>query len=126
MRKEPPQMRRLLRFRKSVSQNFAAGGETKWNLFFAPVTVAPTGSRALFAHANRGAASKPPRFIRHWRRVGDFHVRGKKYFSVCQCASAASACSTLQNSKNVKHFLKRLYSLPSAMNTRLDTASRMG
>ena len=54
-------------------------------------TVAPADSRALFAPANRGAASKPPRFIRHWRRFGAFHVREKKHFSERKYASAASA-----------------------------------
>ena len=44
-------------------------------------SVAPADSRALFAPANRGAASKPPRLIRHRRRFGAFHVRAGKHFS---------------------------------------------
>ena len=31
--------------------------------------------------ANRGTSSKPARFIRHWRRFADFHVRQKKRLS---------------------------------------------
>ena len=38
-------------------------------------TVAPAGSRALFAPANRGAASNSPRCICRWQRFGEFPFR---------------------------------------------------
>ena len=55
-------------------------GEMESYLFSEAITVAPADSRALFAPANRGAASKPPRLIRHRRRFGAFHVRAGKHF----------------------------------------------
>jgi len=59
--------------------------------FSGAVTVAPADSRVLFARANRGAASKAPRFICRRQRFSAFPVRDGKHFSERKCASAASA-----------------------------------
>jgi len=45
------------------------------------VTVAALRFPRPFGRANRAASSKPARFIRHWRRFADFHVRQKKRLS---------------------------------------------
>ena len=50
--------------------------QSKPSVLPARPTVAPADSRALFTPANRGAASKAPRFIRRWRRFGAFPIRG--------------------------------------------------
>ena len=63
----------------------------KIEFIFSTITVVSADSRALFAPANRDTASKAPRCIRHWRRIGAFHAREKKYFSACKRASAVSA-----------------------------------
>lgn len=41
---------------------------------------------APFGRAKRAASSKPARFIRHWRRFADFHVRAKKLSVRSECA----------------------------------------
>ena len=53
-------------------------------------------------------------------------VEEKTVISAVEAAGYKAELQNGKNSKNVKHFLKRLYSLPMAMNTRLDTASRKG
>jgi len=45
------------------------------------VTVAALRLARPFGRANRATSSKPARFIRHWRRFADFHVRQKKRLS---------------------------------------------
>ena len=45
------------------------------------VTVAALRFPRPFGRANRASSSKPARFIRHWRRFADFHVRQKKRLS---------------------------------------------
>ena len=49
--------------------------------FFAAVTVAALRFPRPFGRTNRATSSKPARFIRHWRRFADFHVRQKKRLS---------------------------------------------
>jgi len=83
-----PVASQLVKKPRSVSP---LGSEIESYPFSEAITVAPADSRALFAPANRGAASKPPRLIRHRRRFGAFHVRAGKHFSERKCASVASA-----------------------------------
>ena len=61
------------------------------------VTVAALRFPRPFGRANRATSSKPARFIRHWRRFADFHVRQKKRISArkrARCAPTAhSECA---------------------------------
>ena len=64
------------------------------------VTVAALRFPRPFGRANRASSSKPARFIRHWRRFADFHVRQKnasqpanvRAFGAC----AAAGCNPPQ------------------------------
>ena len=67
------------------------------------VTVAALRFPRPFGRANRATSSKPARFIRHWRRFADFHVRQKKRLNASQPANvrafgacAAAGCNPLK------------------------------
>ena len=50
-------------------------------IVFSDVTVVALRLARPKGRANRATSSKPARFIRHWRRFADFHVRQKKRLS---------------------------------------------
>ena len=79
----------LTSLRGSREKNDKPFSRANWNSIFPwqrhalphrlTITVAPADSRALFAPANRGAASKAPRFICHRQRFGAFRSAAHPY-----------------------------------------------
>ena len=69
---------------KSVA-DFAARRRQIILIVFSDVTVVALRLARPKGRANRATSSKPARFIRHWRRFADFHVRDNLHFSGRKC-----------------------------------------